>query len=248
MLAIKNVNSYGGLSQRVGTTIAVIFVAVAGSAAVGAPTPLQNATATFTQGGFAVGQTIDGNLGGSSVVNGWAIGGGTGSPQTAVYETQTDVGGIAGAAFTFTLTQNFGQALTIGKLRFSVTTDVRTSFADGLDNGGDVTATWIELTPLTALATNGATLTIQGDNSILASGTSPDSSVYTITASTPVTNITGLRLETLTDASLAGNGPGRGGNFVLQEFGVDAVALVPEPAAGALVLTLAAFLPLFRRR
>jgi hypothetical protein len=63
-----------------------------------------------------------------------------------------------------------------------------------------------------------------------------------------VTNITGLRLETLTDASLGGNGPGRGGNFVLQEFAVDAVPLVPEPAAGALVLTLAAFLPLFRRR
>jgi hypothetical protein len=218
---------------------------------VGAPTPLQNATATLSQTpDFPVSESIDGNLGGRGVVNVWAIGGGTTVPQTAVYETQTDVGGLAGAAFTFTLTQNFGGFFTIGKVRFSVTTDDRTSFADGLSSGGDVTGNWIELTPLTALATNGATLTIQGDNSILASGASPETSVYTITASTPVMNITGIRLETLTDASLPNNGPGRGlsGNFVLQEFEVDAVALVPEPAAGAVLLTMGASLALFRRR
>jgi hypothetical protein len=255
MLGNKNVNSFGSLSQRVGKTTAAILAAVAaavvGPAAVGAPIPLQNATATLSQTpDFPASESIDGNLGGTSVANGWAIGGGTTVPQTAVYETQTDVGGLAGAAFTFTLTQNFGGGFTMGKLRFSVTTDVRTSFADGLDNGGDVTANWIELTPLTALATNGATLTIQGDNSILASGADPQTSVYTITASTAVTNITGLRLETLTDASLPNNGPGRGlsGNFVLQEFEVDAVALVPEPAAGTLLLTMGASLALFRRR
>jgi hypothetical protein len=241
MLAIKNVNSLGSLSQRVGKPIAAVLaaiaVAVAGPAAVGAPVPLQSATATLSQTpDFPVSESIDGNLGGAGVTNGWAIGGGTGVPQTAVYETQTDVGGLAGAAFTFTLTQNFG-GNTMGKLRFSVTTDARTSFADGLDNGGDVTATWTELTPLTALATNGTTLTIQGDNSILPSGGGSDS-VYTITASTAVTNITGIRLEALMDASIS-PGPGRAGNgnFVLQELEVDAVALVPEPTAALLFMT-----------
>ncbi len=225
-----------------------LILAVAAPAAVGDPITLQNATATYTQPPFLVSQTIDGNLGGA-VVNGWAT---QASPQTAVYETQTDVGGPAGAEFTFTLTQNYTlfPTTTLGRFRLSVTTNDRATFADGLDVGGDVTANWIELTPLSALATNGATLTIQGDNSILASGTNPETSVYTVTASTTVTNITGIRLEVLEDASLPSNGPGRAdnGNFVLQEFEVDAVALVvPEPA-GAVLLATGAVLVLFRRR
>ncbi len=223
-----------------------VILAVAAPAAVGDPITLQNATATFTQDLFLVSHTIDGKLGGIGVINGWAT---LSSPQTAVYETQTDVGGPAGAAFTFTLTQNFGSSLTLGRFRLAVTTDARTNFADGLNSGGDVTANWIELTPLTALATNGATLTIQGDKSILASGTNPTTSVYTVTAETTVTNITGIRLESLEDAGLPALGPGRAadGNFVLQEFGVDAVTLVPEPA-GAVLLATGAALVLFRRR
>jgi hypothetical protein len=210
--------------------LVLAFAALRAPTAVGAPVSFQNATATFTQAQFFVAQSVDGNLGGQSVVNGWATDGN--GPHTAVYETQANGGGTAGAAFTFTLTQNFGANLTLGKFRFSVTTDARTTFADGFDSGGDVTATWTELTPLTALATNGATLTIQPDNSILASGTSPATSVYTVTATTPVTNITGLRLEVLKDASLPSAGPGRAanGNFVLQELQADAVTIVPEPA------------------
>jgi hypothetical protein len=118
-----------------------------------------------------------------------------------------------------------------------------------LQSGGDVTATWTQLTPLTALATGGATLNMQGDNSILASGTNPAASVYTITATTTQNNITGIRLEALEDPSLPSNGPGRqptNGNFVLQELQVDAVALVPEPASAALVMLGGA--TLLRRR
>jgi hypothetical protein len=198
------------------------------------PITLQNATATFSQTSFDVSETIDGNLGGTNVTNGWAI-----NPQivnqTAVYETSSDIGGSGGAMFTFTLTQNFGGTHTLGKFRLSATTDDRSLFADGLQSSGDVTANWITLDPLSAIATGGATLTIQGDDSILASGTSPAASVYTITAQTSLTGITGLRLEVIEDASLPSLGPGRqpsNGNFVLQEFQVDAVALfIPEPAS-----------------
>jgi hypothetical protein len=108
----------------------------------------------------------------------------------------------------------------------------------------------VQLTPLTALASNGATLSIQGDNSILASGTSPTESVYTITAATPLTSITGLRLQVLEDPSLPANGPGRqptNGNFVLQELEVDAVNVVPEPGS-LLLLTPLAAMALRRRR
>jgi hypothetical protein len=210
--------------------------------AFAAPVMLQNATATFSQAGFPISATIDGNFSGA---NGWAL-----NPQivdqTAAYETAVDiVAGPVGTAFTFTLTQNFGNNHTLGRFRFSVTSDTRTTFADGLPSGGDVTANWTQLTPLTAVATGGATLTIQGDNSILAGGTNPVASVYTITASTTQTNITGIRLEALEDPSLPSNGPGRqptNGNFVLQELQVDAVALVPEPASAALVMLGAAAL------
>lgn len=202
----------------------ILMLAVSAPVAVGAPITLQNATATFTQGGFFVSQTIDGNLGGTGVVNGWAIAELI-IPQTAVYETQTDVGGPGGATLTFTLTQNYGSSITLGLFRLSATADDRSSFADGLNTGGDVTANWMAMVPVAALATNGATLTIRGDLSILAGGANPATTVYTVTAFTDVTRITGIRLQTLEDPSLPANGPGRAGNgnFVLQEFHVDAV-------------------------
>jgi len=208
-----------------------LIVALAAQSSVGAPVALQNATATFTQVGFSVSQTIDGNLGGVGVINGWAMDG-VGAP-TAVWETQINVGGPWGTTLTFNLTQNFGSSITLGRFRLSVTADDRASFADGLNIDGDVTANWIAMIPATALAANGATLTILEDLSILAGGPSPATTVYTVTAFTDVANITGIRLETIEHPSLPGNGPGRAGNgnFVLQEFQiVDAVEL-PAPNA-----------------
>ncbi|MBA3481838.1 MAG: PEP-CTERM sorting domain-containing protein [Pirellulales bacterium] len=214
---------------------APLILAVAAPAAVGAPVILQNATATATQGGFSISQTIDGNLGGVGVINGWAIHDNIGNidSETAVYETLADVGGPGGAAFTFTLTQNYGSSITIGRFRLSITEDDRSSFADGLNQGGDVTANWIVLGTRSAVATNDATLTIQPDGSILAGGASPATTVYTVTAATEVTSITGIRLEAIDDASLPNTGPGRApnGNLVLQEFAVDVVDFPDPPTA-----------------
>jgi hypothetical protein len=230
-----------------------VTLCLAGLAApvLAAPVTLQNATATFSQAGFPISATLDGTQG-IGVANGWAL-----NPQildqTAAYETSADVVGALGTAFTFTLTQNFGGSHTVGRFRLSVTSDARATFADGLQSGGDVTASWTQLTPLTALATNGALLDIQGDNSVLALhgglNPNPPGSVYTITATTAQDNITGIRLEVLEHVSLPFSGPGRqptNGNFVLQELQVDAVALVPEPASAALVMLGAA--TLLRRR
>jgi hypothetical protein len=76
---------------------------------------------------------------------------------------------------------------------------------------------WTVLTPGSAQSSSGSDLAVQPDRSLLARGTNPPSDVYEITASTDAAGLTGLRLEALTDASLAGNGPGRAenGNFVL---------------------------------
>src|SRR5262249_23623575 len=69
----------------------------------------------------------------------------------------------------------------------------------------------------------GATLTKLPDQSILASGPILNRELYIFRASTPLTGVTGVRLEVLPHPSLPGQqGPGRstGGNFVLNQFKV----------------------------
>jgi Tol biopolymer transport system component/predicted Ser/Thr protein kinase len=217
------------------------FFGVAAFAAA-SPVTLQNPTATFSQtsfGGNPVSQTIDGIF---TSENGWAIlNGGSTAPETAVFEAATDIGFAQGTVFAFTFSQlhTATPGTLLGRFRLAVTTDDRSLFADGLSAGGDVTANWIVLTPTAATGTNGATLSILGDASILAVGTRPATSVYTVTASTNLTGITGFRLEMMEDASLPTNGPGRAnnGNFALTEFQVDASASeVPEPSSALLLI------------
>jgi hypothetical protein len=82
---------------------------------------------------------------------------------------------------------------------------------------------WTVLEPTMMKSKGGATFTWQPDHSILASGPNLSPEVYTVAAQTNLTDITGIRLEVLTDPSLPGSGPGRaaGGNFVLNEFKVE---------------------------
>ena len=114
--------------------------------------------------------------------------------------------------------------LTLGKFRLSATTDSRDTFADGLSSRGDIVASWIPLTPLTASAAAGGTLTIGPDATLLASGLSPSTNVYTVVIITALQGITGFRLEAMEDSSLPANGPGRSGNgdAVLTDFSVQA--------------------------
>ncbi|MGI9244401.1 MAG: DUF1549 and DUF1553 domain-containing protein, partial [Verrucomicrobiales bacterium] len=81
---------------------------------------------------------------------------------------------------------------------------------------------WTTLVPVDLKSTNGAVLTVEADQSVLATG-SNGKTEYTFSASTDVTGITAVRLEMLTDKRIAGNGPGRGnGNFVLGEIELQA--------------------------
>ena len=197
---------------------------------------LQNATALVSQGGFDVQTVIDGDFTNN---NGWANNGG-GASNIAVFETVNDLG-TGEIQFTISMISQYAEH-TVGKLRLSVTTDSRTTFADGLANGGDVIANWTELIPTFASSANGATLTINPDNSILASGTNPAIDVYTIRANLPLSGITGFRLEALTDPTLPNTGPGRpfNGNFVLTEMQVAFTGppVPPSIAVDAGTLTL----------
>jgi hypothetical protein len=201
------------------------------------PIQLQNGTATFSQlilgGPYSPDQAIDGLF---TDPNGWAVatsttfGGAT--SQTAVWETVTDL-----AAGNLAITMHFLHANPghlLGRFRFSVTTDDRTTFADGQHTGGDVDANWIVLTNPTVIGPAGMTFTTLGDESILAGGVIAVQGIYTVKYSTVVDDITGLRLEAMEDPSLpGGDGPGlhsANGNFLLTEM-----IVVPEPSSLALV-------------
>jgi hypothetical protein len=202
--------------------IAAIYKAgTAGKCETMTPVLLQNATATFSQtdGNFTVVHAFDGITDDNS---GWAIAPQIGN-QTAVVETKENIGIAGGTVFTFTFIFNHHSvpgtvSHTLGRFRLLATADSRDAFADGLPIGGDVTANWSVLQPLTARAQSGATLTVLPDGSILASGTLVEKDVYTVTALAPISGITGFRLEALTDPSLPLGGPGRepsNGNFVV---------------------------------
>jgi hypothetical protein len=226
-------------SWRTSSIILLVFVS---ASAAHAAIPLQNATATFSQtsfGGQPVGQAIDGNLGST---NGWAIYEGptdccgalpgNTNQQVAVFETAADNSFAGGASLTFTLGHHFYTGThNLGRFRLSATTDARSTFADGLATGGDVTAAWTVLAPLSASSTGGTTLNILGDSSIVAGGANPATSTSTVTAFTSLIGITGFRLEVLADGSHSDSGPGRNnpnGNFVLTEFQVDANTLLGD--------------------
>jgi hypothetical protein len=186
---------------------------------------LQQATADYSQNRpaieppYTVDRSIDGIL---DTLNGWSVYAQLGTRHVAVFETRDDVGFAEGSELTFTLTHMHGSQHTLGRFRFSLTTDNRDAFADGMHTGGDVEANWTVLEPVSFSAASGARMTELFDGSILVSGISPATDVYTVTAQTRLTNITGIRLETLPDTSLPAGGPGRAynGNFVLTEFQV----------------------------
>jgi hypothetical protein len=86
---------------------------------------------------------------------------------------------------------------------------------------------WTVLEVIQTRSADGTTLTRQPDGSLLASGESPPTDTYVITARTALERITGFRLEALPDPSLPGNGPGRAvnGNFALCDLQVTCAPL-----------------------
>ncbi|MDB5390722.1 MAG: hypothetical protein JWM11_6368 [Planctomycetaceae bacterium] len=81
-------------------------------------------------------------------------------------------------------------------------------------------AQWLVLDQVEAKSAGGATFKKLEDGSFLATEKKPDNDTYTFTIVTDLKDLTGLRLETLTDPSLVKGGPGRAenGNFALTEI------------------------------
>jgi WD40 repeat protein/mono/diheme cytochrome c family protein len=78
---------------------------------------------------------------------------------------------------------------------------------------------WVALEPKTMKAASRAKLAKEKDLSIYVSGANRKDT-YTVTAETGLKEITGVKIEALSDSRLPKNGPGRAddGNFVLTEF------------------------------
>jgi tetratricopeptide (TPR) repeat protein len=105
----------------------------------------------------------------------------------------------------------------------------------------DSRAGWTVLKPSAVKSDGGATLTLQADGSILASGINSSGDIYTISAASPLDRIAAVRLEALPDPSLPSKGPGRhpSGNFQLSAFRLyhpandDASWVTPLPVESA---------------
>jgi eukaryotic-like serine/threonine-protein kinase len=83
---------------------------------------------------------------------------------------------------------------------------------------------WTVLKPTEMKSESGASLTLQPDGSVLASGVNPDNDVYVIEVAVPGP-VGAIRLEVIPDPSMPAGGSGRApiwGNFVLTDFRVKA--------------------------
>lgn len=226
---------------------------------------LQQGTATYTQPGFDPDGVHDGMVVAQS--NGWAIAENSSlcvtptDGQIAVWETATNVN--AGTITFLMQHQADGDCRElIGRFRWSVTTDGRSTFADGADNNGAVSANWTVLgNPMSVSLPEPMTYSVLGDSSILTAVpggwtcSNPSGNVppchgdYTVVYPVPAwiasgPGITGIRLEVLKDSSLPCCGPGHhtsslggGGNFELTELVVSytpaSPCVTPPPSVTA---------------
>lgn len=118
--------------------------------------------------------------------------------------------------------------------------DVRSDWQTQLKSQLDSLPQWHVLVPVAFESAHGADHEILPDHSILLSGKAPDKDQYTIRLRTRLQGITGFKLETLTDDSLPGQGPGRGDqerpNFVAHELTISARSVTQSESETPLTL------------
>lgn len=100
---------------------------------------------------------------------------------------------------------------------------------DGAKTPESAASGWLVLHMTKAVSAGGATLTLQPDESVLATGTNPDFDTYTLSAETRMRNIRAIRLEALAHKSMTRNGPGRASNG---NMGVGQITVTVEPVDG----------------
>ncbi|MEZ6057120.1 MAG: DUF1553 domain-containing protein [Planctomycetaceae bacterium] len=104
-----------------------------------------------------------------------------------------------------------------------------------VSQGGTV---WTPLDPENLKSNLGVKFTKESDLSVWVTGPNNKQGNYTLEAKTELANVTGIKLELLSDPRLPSNGPGRSpnGNFVLTEFTVQAAGTEKGAKPGAVKL------------
>ena len=92
---------------------------------------------------------------------------------------------------------------------------------------------WKVVHPETFVSTGGATLTLQTNGALLASGVRPDRDTYVISARASLPVITAIRLEVLADDALPKKGPGRQDNGNLHLSEIQLLAFEPGSATAS---------------
>jgi hypothetical protein len=169
------------LSRSLTFALSLIALLTISVSAIAVPVQLQKGTATFSQGPLGGGpytpsQAIDGNFSPGNpnlgTGNGWSIDHFPNNDawqeftmnETVVWQTVTDVGP---SFLTFTMYfLHWNPAHLLGRFRLSVTTDDRSTYADGLPAGGNVTANWMVLQNLMVEGPAGMTFTNLPDDSV----------------------------------------------------------------------------------
>jgi hypothetical protein len=135
-----------------------------------------------------------------------------------------------------------GGHMSLGAFRLWITDDAQANFANSASVGGVIGSDWVPLLPdfLSAkpaspwgpvLAGPEPVLTLMGDGTILASGANPECAWYTLEATLPIADVTGVRVEVVdfNGSSMAAanglptGGPGRhsNGNMLIRQMLVD---------------------------
>lgn len=92
-------------------------------------------------------------------------------------------------------------------------------------NSNQLATAWVPLDPQSVQGAGSAQLRKLPDGSIRSTPSIGELPTYTVTANTPLANITGVKLEVLPDPELPRYGPGhKDGDFLLAEFAVDAAS------------------------
>lgn len=91
----------------------------------------------------------------------------------------------------------------------------------------ELAGAWKVVVPDQMTSAGEATLTVQEDQSVLASGSNPVNETYEVILRTDARRISAIRLDALRDPSTVNGGTGRGsnGNFVLSELEVEAASV-----------------------
>jgi len=179
---------------------------------------LSRAEADFSQDTFPAANAIDGNP-----TTGWAIHG----PEpwnvrrTATFYFQDRVN-LADGRWTVELSQQHGMQHTLGRFRISLGQQnsdsrplearrqehLKKKFAEWQAREAARAVRWTVLRPASAKS-NLPLLTVQPDNTVIASGDQTKRDVYDLGLRTDLKGITAIRLEALPDDRLPKHGPGR---------------------------------------